>query len=122
MSFDAVSNLVEGILEYLFRSYSTIAVEKHGNVPRVFAFGLPIFLCGVTLTNESETVKDVWLLPWNEKLPLEPGTKLRVSGYSQSPGLLKVDQNDDSYIAVGWPECDIRATSESKIVFDSALG
>lgn len=122
ISFDAVGNMVEGILEYLFRSYSTIAVEKHGNVPRVFAFGLPIFLCGVTFTNETETAKDVWLLPWNEKLPLEPGAKLRVTGYSQSPGLLKVDQNDDSYIAVGWPECDVRAMSESKVVFDSALG
>lgn len=117
--FEALTPLVNLIIEYLWNSFQDVTLGDHYYSERIYPYGLPAFLFHYEIINESKISKKVVIEPWQEMLECPAGETLNVTGYSSSPGLLEIEKGDNKITIQGWPSSQIRVHRGKEIILDT---
>jgi hypothetical protein len=59
------------------------------------------------------------LEPWQEMLECPARETLTVTGYGSSPGLLEIEQRDNTITIKSWPSSQIRVSRDNNIILDT---
>ena len=118
-TFETLTPLVNQIIEYLLDSFQDVTLGEHYYPEQIYPYGLPAFLFHYEVINESKISKKVVLESWQEMLECPAGETLTVTGYSSSPGLLEIEQDENTITIKGWPSSQIRVHRDKDIILDT---
>ena len=59
------------------------------------------------------------LVQWNKTLECSPKESIIITGYGSQPGLLEIDQNDDTIKVKGWYSSNIRVHCDKQLLLDT---